>query len=140
MPTTMPPGSLAHALEKTARGLAAMGAGDPAQFIACWERSDDVTLFGAFGTVERGYDDVRATLEWVATRFSAGTLVADHEIVHEGADLAYTVSTERGVLCVDGAPATEITIRVSHVYRLREGVWRLVHRHGDHPPVAPARR
>lgn len=34
---------------------------------------------------------------------------------------------------VDGEPA-DYTLRVTHVYRREAGEWRIVHRHGDHPP------
>jgi hypothetical protein len=82
-----------HALERTAAGLEAMGRGDPAPYRACWAAIDDVTLFGAFGTIEHGYDDVMATLDWVASRFSDGALVPAYDLVHVGADTAHTVAS-----------------------------------------------
>jgi ketosteroid isomerase-like protein len=124
-----------NALARTAEVLRAMGRGDPAPYRSCWAAVDDVTLFGAFGTIEHGYDDVMATLDWVASRFSEGALVPEYDLVHVGADTAHTVGFERGVVRVDGGEPGEITIRVTHVYRRLDGDWRIVHRHGDHPPV-----
>ena len=123
------------ALARTAAGLRAMGRGDAAPYRSCWATIEDVTLFGAFGTIERGYDDVMATLDWVASRFSDGALVPEYDLVHVGADTAHTVGFERGVVRVDGGEPGEITIRVTHVYRRLGDEWRIVHRHGDHPPV-----
>ncbi|WP_308798730.1 YybH family protein [Agromyces silvae] len=127
------------ALDRTAAGLAAMGAGDARPYQECWARDDGVTLFGAFGTIEQGHGDVMATLDWVASRFSDGTLVPEYETVHVGEDVAFTVGFERGVLRVDGGKPTELTIRVTHVYRRIDDAWCIVHRHGDHPPALAAR-
>ena len=124
-----------RALGRTAAGLAAMGRGDARPYRSCWATTDEVTLFGAFGTIERGYDDVMAALDWVASRFSDGALVPEYDLVHVGADTAHTVGFERGVVRVDGGEPGELTIRVTHVYRLMGDEWRIVHRHGDHPPV-----
>jgi ketosteroid isomerase-like protein len=32
-------------------------------------------------------------------------------------------------------PAQPYTLRVTHVYRREHGEWKIVHRHGDHPPI-----
>lgn len=116
-----------------------MGAGDPRLYQECWARDDGVTLFGAFGTIEQGHGDVMATLDWVASRFSDGALVPEYETVQVGEDTAFTVGFERGVVRIDGGEPGEITIRVTHVYRRIDDAWRIVHRHGDHPPTLAAR-
>lgn len=127
------------ALARTAAGLAAVGAGDARPYQACWAPGGDVTLFGAFGTIERGHDEVMATLEWVASRFSDGELVPEYEAVQVAGDTAYTVGFERGVVRVDGSDPSVLIIRVTHVYRRIDGVWWIVHRHGDHPPALDGR-
>src|SRR5215207_5398532 len=33
------------------------------------------------------------------------------------------------------APLQPNTLRVTHIYRREHGDWKLVHRHGDHPPI-----
>jgi hypothetical protein len=48
-------------------------------------------------------------------------------------ELAHIIGFERGEVAVDGGPTQPMTIRVTHVYRCIEGVWRLVHRHADFP-------
>ncbi|MFB2584196.1 YybH family protein [Herbiconiux liukaitaii] len=124
------------AVDRVGRALAAMGEGDPDPFRACWAADADTTLYGAFGTLERGHDAIDATLAWVGGRFSGGTLAPTYEVVHAGADVGYTVGRERGVVAIDGAEPREVVIRVTHVYRRdASGRWLLVHRHGDHPPV-----
>lgn len=131
----MQPVEFPDALERTAAGLAAMGSGDPRPYQACWAPTDEVTLFGAFGTIERGHTEVMATLDWVASRFSDGALAPEYDTVQVAGETAYTVGFERGVVRVDGGEPSLLVIRVTHVYRRVDGAWGIVHRHGDHPPA-----
>ena len=78
------------------QALAAMGAGDPAPYAALWPNDPDVTLFGAWGPIERGHDAVTSTFTWVASRFSAGALVPRHDVIKVSGDLAYTVGLRGG--------------------------------------------
>jgi len=36
---------------------------------------------------------------------------------------------------IEGVPVEPYTLRVTHVYRREDGEWKIVHRHGDSPPV-----
>lgn len=132
--------SFDEALDRLADALAAMGSGDPAPYAALWADDPDVTLFGAWGPVERGHARVTGTFGWVASRFSGGALVPRHEVVHRGDDLAATVGTERGEVRVDDGGWQEMVLRVTHLWRRVEGRWWLVHRHADLAPVDPRRR
>ena len=121
-------------LHRVDLALRAMGGGNPNPYIALWERSPDVTLYGAWGPIERGYDALRRTFEWVGSRFSDGELVPENLVIDVSGDLAYTVGFERGEVSVDGGPRVPMTIRVTHTYRYSGGEWRLIHRHADFPP------
>ncbi|NEK58078.1 DUF4440 domain-containing protein [Geodermatophilus sabuli] len=127
--------ALSRALERVADALAAIAAGDPGPYASCWADSADVTLFGAWGPMEKGHHAVTQTFEWVGSRFSEGTLVPRYDVVEVGGDLAYTVGTERGSVRVDGGEARPMTIRVTHVYKRIQDDWWLVHRHADFPPA-----
>ena len=127
--------ALSRALERVADGLAAMAAGNPGPYAACWADSADVTLFGAWGPVEKGHHAVTRTFEWVGSRFSDGELVPRYDVVDVSGDLAYTVGFEHGTVRVDGGEARPMTIRVTHVYKRIEDDWWLVHRHADFPPA-----
>jgi ketosteroid isomerase-like protein len=94
-----------------------------------------VTLFGAWGPIERGPARLTETFRWVGTRFKSGTLVPEDVVSFESGDLAYTVGFERGDVVVDGGAPMPMTIRVTHVYRRIDGEWRLMHRHADFPPI-----
>ena len=134
MMATHDPG-LAEALERVKTALAAMGSGNPEPYIDCWAESEDTTLFGAWGPIDRGFARLAKTFRWVGSRFTRGRLVPEHTVVFSSGDLAYTVGFERGEVAVDDGPARPMTIRVTHIYRRFGDTWRLVHRHADFPPA-----
>lgn len=70
----------------------------------------------------------------VASRYREGVVTAEYVVVHEGADLAYTVGYETGDVLLDGAPMTRQRLRVTQIYGREDGEWRLIHRHGDIAP------
>jgi ketosteroid isomerase-like protein len=116
---------LEAAEEEFVRGL-------PAAFQALWSRADDVTLCGGFGGVERGWQNVRARLNWVSTKYSNGTRTREEMSRMVGADFAYLVQTE--VIHSQVASQTEMstqTLRATMVFRREPDGWRIVHRHAD---------
>ena len=42
------------------------------------------------------------------------------------------------MVSVHGGPRQPNTLRVTQVYRREDGDWKLIHRHGDGPPVDQA--
>jgi ketosteroid isomerase-like protein len=114
--------------------------GDAQARSGTWSRHDPVTIFGASVPLRRGWDEVSSTARSLACHFSD---LRDYrfELVAAGAsgDLAYTVGFEHKTVDVDADPRT-YTLRVTHVYRREDGIWRIAHRHGDHlaPKPEPA--
>jgi ketosteroid isomerase-like protein len=126
---------LEDTLREVDHGLRAMRAGDGAPYAALWDESEDTTLFGAWGPIERGHGEVTRTFEWVSSRFGPeGGCEVENVVVHRSGDLACTVGFERGDAMVDGGEVRPMTIRVTHLYRHTGDRWRLVHRHADFPP------
>ena len=110
-------GGFAEARERVREALAAIGSGDPQSYIDCWAEDGDVTLFGAWGPIERGHDHVAETFRWVGHRFEGGGLVPEDSVAVASGSLAYTVGFERGEVVVDGGPPQPMVIRVTHIYR-----------------------
>lgn len=133
--TTTQDTDFAEARERVKAGLAAMGSGNPQPYADCWARTDDVTLFGAWGPIEKGHQQLMDTFRWVGSRFNAGQLVPEDVVVYANDDLAYTVGFERGDVAVDEGSTQPMTLRVTHIYRRIDDEWRLVHRHADFPPA-----
>jgi ketosteroid isomerase-like protein len=132
---TSEPATFADMLAREQAAEAAMILGDPEPFKALWSHRDEVSLFGAFGPCKKGWHQISKTMDWVASRYREGTVTDEYEVVHEGADLAYTVGYEIADVVLDGTPKTRQRLRVTQIYRREDGTWRLVHRHGD---IAPA--
>jgi len=126
--------SFTKALERVKVALAAMGSGNPEPYIDCWAASDDATLFGAWGPIEKGYQRLTETFRWVGGRFQGGPLVPENTVVFSSGDLAYTIGFERGEFNIDGGTKRPMMIRVTHIYRRFGEEWQLVHRHADFPP------
>jgi ketosteroid isomerase-like protein len=101
-----------------------------------WTTREPVTLFGAGVPLKRGSDEVTRASRWVASRFSNCTAYS-FDLIAAGVsgDLAYTIGFEHATRSMDGGPAESVTVRVTHIYRRENGEWKIVHRHGDLPPI-----
>lgn len=121
--------------ELRGRTLAALNhlvAGDPEPFKALYSRESDVTVFGGFGAYECGWEQVSQNIEFAASRFLDGQLDIEPLAAGMSGDLAYTVWIERGTVRMEGrSEPGPLVVRVSHVFRLEGGVWKIIHRHGD---------
>ena len=62
--------ALAKALEEMTAAIASILDGDPGPMINSWAASDDITLFGAGGPIEKGHKPVTDTMRWVGSRFT----------------------------------------------------------------------
>jgi ketosteroid isomerase-like protein len=124
-----------HDLARQVEAEEAIHNGDLAPRLAMWSTQDPVTLFGA-ATSKSGSEEVRRFFPRLASRFSDCTAYR-FELVAAGVsrDLAYTVGYEHTSVSMDGVPVKPYTLRVTHVYRREDDQWRIVHRHGDSPPV-----
>jgi ketosteroid isomerase-like protein len=106
--------------------------GDAGPRWEAWSQRDPMTLLGAGTPLRQGWDELSSTFNALANRFS-GLHDYDLELIAAGAsrDLAYLVGLEHKTAVVDGRVAT-YTLRVTHIFRREDGVWKTVHRHGDH--------
>jgi ketosteroid isomerase-like protein len=114
--------------------------GDPEPNNMMWSTTDPVSLFAARGLRATGTQDVTKTFRFVASWFSDLRSYDWDLLVSEViGDLAYTVAIERYTASREGRPPAATELRVTHVYRRKDGQWRAVHRHADlKPPDQPA--
>ena len=96
-------------------------------------------MFGAGVRGRSGWPEVRRTIAWVAGRFGA----CDRLRVRAGRRPTCT-ATSRTPAVSSATPqpahggALTNELRVTQIYRRENGVWKIVHRHGDHAmPVDP---
>ena len=70
--------------------------GDPGPRLDLWSKEDPVTLFGAMGMSQAGWDKLSETFTWVASRFSnVSDFHFDVEVVGVDGGMAYTLGFER---------------------------------------------
>ena len=92
--------ALLHALRRTEAAVAAMRSGDPEPYIACWAESEDATLVGAWGPIEKGSQALFDTFRWVGCRYAGDPMpvkaTVEHTLAASSGDLAYTVGLSAG--------------------------------------------
>ena len=124
--------SLGDAIARLHAAMAKVAEGDTSAIKALYSHRDDVTSFYGWGGYERGWAAVERRWDWAGRYFRGGTVHHENVTTVAGADLAYTTDIETFDVLVDGMDRpTRWSNRVTHVFRLEEGVWRLVHRHAN---------
>jgi ketosteroid isomerase-like protein len=93
----------------------------------------DVTLANPFGPPARGWDEVAKTMEGAASHYRDGELTGFETVAkYVTPELAYLVEMERFEAKVGAREdATPVTLRVTSIFRLEDGTWKVVHRHAD---------
>ena len=100
--------------------------GDPTLWKQNASHGVDVTIFGAFGGSEKGWNEVGPRYDWASAQFkdSAATQKIDYLNTGVSGDLAFTVSIERQVARIAGQePPTSRALRVTQVFRNEGGIW-----------------
>jgi ketosteroid isomerase-like protein len=113
--------------------------GDPRPLTDLFSTRSDVTLGNPFGPFARGFEQAKETMARAAANYRDGEATGFDAIAQSVAsDLAYTVEVENfRTKVAGGEELVQIVLRVTTIYRLEDGVWRVVHRHAD--PITTAR-
>ena len=122
-------------IDAFAQALAGFVAGDGTPFAALWSHGEDVTIFGAWGAYEQGWDAVGPRLAWAASRFGGGEIAYEPLAAGTSGDLGYAIGLERGTVRVAGQEEPRpLLLRVTHLFRREDDEWKMFHRHAD--PIA----
>lgn len=120
------------AIERVQAAIRQFSSGNAEPYKACWSQAADVTIYGGWGAYERGWTQVKPRMEWAAARWRGGHTNFDVLALGESSTLAYTVWIEHGdALLLGSDQYRPIALRVTHVYRLEQESWRIIHRHAD---------
>lgn len=125
--------TLESAIAASHAALAAIIRGDQSGYLALFSDADDVTLGNPFGPFGRGRKNVEARLAVAASKYRDGRN-ARVELVEKyvSDSLACVAEVESGEAKVAGGDEmTRVSVRVTSVFRLEDGNWKLVHRHAD---------
>jgi hypothetical protein len=109
--------------------------GDPEPWLSIAADGDPVSIFGGFGGLgDAGVATVHKRYLLAATAFRPSGARVDCEYLVKDVrdDVAYTVAIERSdVLYTGQTEGQQQTLRVTMIFRLDNGAWRIVHRHAD---------
>jgi ketosteroid isomerase-like protein len=127
---------LAPTMTRQVEAEQALVSGDASPRLDMTSAADPVTVFGAKVPLRRGWDEVSETLRWLAARWSDCTDYRfDLVAADVSGDLAYIIGFEHVAHSVAGVPVEPYTLRVTHIFRREQGVWKIAHRHADYVPI-----
>lgn len=108
--------------------------GDPSLWKQNASQGDDVTILGAFGGYEKGWNEVGPRYDWASSQYKDSGARMKVEYLNTGVsgDLGFTVAIERQEeVRLGGQNPTQRALRVTQVFRKENGAWKLMHRHAD---------
>lgn len=132
MSTQPLPASLVAAIARLHGAMAKVANGDISAITALYSHADDATSFYGWGGYEKGWEAVSKRWDWAGSQFKGGTVSYQPVTAAASADLAYTTDIETFRVRMAGMDQpTQWSNRVTHVFRMEAGEWRLVHRHAN---------
>jgi ketosteroid isomerase-like protein len=113
--------------------------GNPEPLKDMYSHRDDVSLANPFGPPVRGWKEAAATMERAASNYRDGEATEFESVAKwVAAELACIVEVERYRTRVgESADMVPVALRVTSVFRLEDGTWKIVHRHAD--PITASR-
>jgi ketosteroid isomerase-like protein len=127
-----PAPSFADTVARLHAAMAKVANGDTSAIRALYAHTEDATSFYGWGGYEKGWDAVSHRWDWAGQQFKGGTVAYDNVTTVVTGELAYTtdIETFRARMAGMDQP-TQWSNRVTHVFRLIDGEWRLLHRHAN---------
>jgi ketosteroid isomerase-like protein len=107
--------------------------GDSCLMDSIWAHGTEVTTMHPVGGREIGWDKVREKWEQLARLTSDGKINLMDQLIRVEGDIAYEVGTEKGEVKIGGQQVF-MEHRVTNIYRLESGRWKVVHHHADISP------
>ena len=130
-PSTITDSSFKAFLPQWEKYVDSTASGNPTFMKENASHSNDITIMGAFGGYEKGWDKVGARLDWAAAQMK-GSQPKKGKIEYidivVSSDMAFTVALAS---VVQGATKNDSKIRVTEIFRKEDGSWKLLHRHAD---------
>jgi len=128
--TTAPNEDFFEFVQRCREAVGQQVSGRTETFQSLWSRADDVVLFGAAGSHQKGWDAVSARLTWASEHLNFGKFDAENLLTGVSEPIAFTVDLEHMSRETNGKLERR-TLRASQGYRLENGQWRVIFRHGD---------
>jgi ketosteroid isomerase-like protein len=125
-------------VEQYHRALDAIVRGDSGLQKKMFSEREDVSLANPLGPPVRGRSAVEQAMDRAVSQLREGEPTTFERISdYTGTELAYIVEIERAQAKVGGADElSRISLRVTTIFRLEDGHWKVIHRHAD-PITSP---
>jgi ketosteroid isomerase-like protein len=128
----MPAEPFSDAVARLHAAMAKVANGDISGIKAVYSHGEDATSFYGWGGFEKGWEAVSHRWDWAGSQFKGGTVAYQNVTTVVTPELAYTTDIETFDVRMEGLGApTQWSNRVTHVFRLEGGEWRLLHRHAN---------
>ena len=131
MTAQMPRQPFAAAIARLHAAMAKVANGDVSEIKALYAHTEDATSFYGWGGYEKGWDGVSKRWDWAGQQFKGGTVSYQNVTTVVTAELAYMTDIETFSRMAGMERLTQWSNRVTHVFRLEDGEWRLLHRHAN---------
>jgi ketosteroid isomerase-like protein len=97
-----------------------------------FSHSDAVTLANPFGGISHGWESVAKTLERAASFLRDGTINFENITKFSTAEVGFLVEFElANAKFNEKEGMSKISLRVTSIFHMEDGVWKLVHRQAD---------
>ncbi len=114
--------------------LTDMGNGIPGKMEEIWSHDESVTAMHPIGGRDLGWTAVKNSFDQVAGIASDGKIELKDQLIRVAGDVAYEIGTETGGFKLAGNEV-KIGQRVTNIYHLEDGRWKLIHHHADISPA-----
>ncbi|SMX47919.1 YybH family protein [Maliponia aquimaris] len=110
-----------------------MAQGDATAMASVWATQGCTTAQHPIGGRDTGYETIISSFARVAGIAGGGEIRLVDQTIEAGTDMAVETGVEVGTLVIAGHEAT-LDHRVTNVYCLQDGAWKLMHHHTDTSP------
>jgi ketosteroid isomerase-like protein len=121
------------AIEASHRALDEIARGNPDASIDLYSDREDATVANPYGPPARGRNEIEQAGRRAAANYRDGRAIGfENFVTYVSGSLGYTVEIERFETKVAASDElTPVSLRVTSIFRLEDGTWKLLHRHAD---------
>ena len=114
--------------------LTNMAKGNAEQMGEIWSHDETATAMHPIGGRDVSWKAVKKSFEQVAGLATDGKIELKDQLIRVAGDMAYEVGIEIGQVKIAGHQIN-IEHRVTNIYQLKGGKWKMIHHHGDISPA-----
>lgn len=114
--------------------LTDMGNGIAGKMEDLWSHDESVTAMHPIDGRDLGWTAVKNSFDQVAGIAADGKIELKDQLIRVVGDVAYEIGTETGEFKLAGNEV-KIGQRVTNIYQLKDGQWKMIHHHADISPA-----